>query len=199
MTFRRNAGLSSGVGGSSQPPRPEFVVRDPAPAEEAEALPAFTSAEESRPPYVLEREARPAATAPDKCANVIATGSRWEGSLAIDDSVRIDGRLNGDIDAKGTIHISEGAVVEAKIKAAFVVISGTFKGEVRCLERLELLPKSKIQGEVITKVLNVHEGALVDGNIRMSGDKAGEALKGWDAADSAAAEPERNGARPARS
>jgi cytoskeletal protein CcmA (bactofilin family) len=79
--------------------------------------------------------------------------------------------MTGDIDAKGTVHVSEGATLEAKVKATFVVVSGSFTGEIRALERLELLPRSKVQGELVTKVLNVHEGATVDGNIRMSTDK----------------------------
>lgn len=103
----------------------------------------------------------------DKCSNVIATGSRWSGTLKIDDSVRIEGQLSGEVDAKGTVHIAEGARVEAKVRAAFVVISGSFKGEVRCTERLELMPRSRVEGQLVTKVLNVHEGAIVDGTIQM--------------------------------
>lgn len=108
------------------------------------------------------------ATAADQCANVIAAGSKWSGTLNIDDSVRIEGNVTGEIVAKGTVHISDGARVEAKIRAGYVVISGSFKGELRCDERLELMPKSRVEGEMITKLLNVHEGAVVDGSIQMS-------------------------------
>jgi cytoskeletal protein CcmA (bactofilin family) len=125
----------------------------------------------TREPLAYERESRNLATPPEKCVNVIAAGSRWKGSLNIADSVRIDGQLSGDVEAQGTIHISEGAQVDAKIRAAYVVICGSFQGEVRCSERLELLPKSKVQGEIVAKVLNVHEGAIVDGSVRMSTDK----------------------------
>jgi len=107
----------------------------------------------------------------DKCANVIAASSKWSGTLNVEDSVRIEGQLSGEVNAKGTVHISEGARVDAKIRAAFVVVSGAFKGEVRCSERLELLPKSRLEGQIITKVLNVHEGAVLDGSIQMTAER----------------------------
>jgi cytoskeletal protein CcmA (bactofilin family) len=111
-----------------------------------------------------------AATTPDRCTNVIAQGARFKGSLKVDESVRIDGVFSGDIEAKGTIHVSEGAEVDAKVHAAFVVVSGSFRGEVRADEKTELLPKSKLTGEIITKALSVHEGAVMDGTIQMTSD-----------------------------
>jgi cytoskeletal protein CcmA (bactofilin family) len=120
---------------------------------------------------------RPGAATAEKCANVIARDARWKGSLTIPDSVRIDGQFNGDIDAKGTVFISDGATVEAKIKATYVVIGGNFRGEVRCSERTELLARAKVLGDVITKLFTIHEGAVIDGSIHMSGDKLSEPSK----------------------
>ena len=138
------------------------------------------------PSFTAERETpRNLATEADKCANVIAAGSKWNGSLNIDDSVRIDGQLSGEIVAKGTVHIADGARVDAKIRAAFVVVSGTFKGEIRASERLELMPRSRVEGQLLTKALNVHEGAIVDGSIQMTSDR--EAAR--TAKDSGDAEP----------
>jgi cytoskeletal protein CcmA (bactofilin family) len=118
-----------------------------------------------------EREGRSAPTDADKCANVIAAGSKWNGSLNIDDSVRIEGQLSGEVVAKGTVHIADGARVDAKVRAAFVIVNGSFKGEVRCSERLELMPKSRVEGAIITKLLTMHEGAIIDGSIQMTPER----------------------------
>jgi len=109
-------------------------------------------------------------TPPERCTNVIANGARWKGTLKVDDSVRIDGHFSGEIDAKGTVQIAEGADVDAKIHAAFVVVSGTLKGEIKCDNRVELMPRSRVQGEVITKGLSIHEGATLDGSVQMTSD-----------------------------
>src|SRR5262249_4062430 len=116
VTFRRTA--SFGAANSAAPVyRPEPVISEVEPAPELDlpappapiSQPVVAMAEEARPIFGAEHDVKPSATAPEKCANVIAAGSSWQGSLAIDDSVRIDGRVSGDIEAKGTIHISEGA------------------------------------------------------------------------------------------
>jgi cytoskeletal protein CcmA (bactofilin family) len=106
-------------------------------------------------------------TPPENCASVISAGSAWQGSLKIDGSVRIEGRLSGDIETQETVHVMEGAQVDANVTAAFVVIAGTFQGAVDCSERLELMPKSRTKGELTTKLLTVHEGAFIDGQLRM--------------------------------
>jgi cytoskeletal protein CcmA (bactofilin family) len=109
-------------------------------------------------------------TPPDRCANVIAAGAKWQGTLNVDDSVRIEGVFSGEVRAKGTVHVSEGAQVDAKIRALFVVVSGNVRGEIRCEQRVDLLPRSRVNGQVITKVLSVHEGAVLDGSVQMTND-----------------------------
>ncbi len=107
-------------------------------------------------------------TPPDRCSNVIAAGAKWQGTLNVEDSVRIEGHFSGEVRAKGTVHVSEGAQVDAKIRALFVVVSGNVRGEIRCEQRVDLLPRSKVNGQVITKVLSVHEGAILDGSVQMT-------------------------------
>jgi cytoskeletal protein CcmA (bactofilin family) len=128
----------------------------------------LSNREDYRQPYDFGRETKLGPVAPGECANILARGSKWQGSVVVEDSIRIDGGFKGEIDSKGTIQIAEGGAVDAKTEAAFVVVSGSFTGEVTCLERLELQSKSKLQGEVLTKALSVQEGAIVDGTIRMS-------------------------------
>ncbi len=111
-------------------------------------------------------EARP--TPPDKCSSVVSLDSIWTGNIDVGDSIRIEGRLSGEVKAEHTVHISEGAEVDAKIEAAFLVVNGSFSGQIRCRERLELMPRSKIKGSVTTRLLTVHEGAFIDGEIHMT-------------------------------
>ncbi len=131
----------------------EARTPDPILARESRPLPDFGSKHEPCPP--------------DRCDSLVSAGSTWEGTLMIDSSVRIDGTLSGEIEAGSTVHISEKAKVEGKVRAAFVVIAGAFEGQVHCAERLELLPASRVKGEFAAKSLMVQEGAFVDGQIHM--------------------------------
>ena len=145
-------------------------------------------------------------TPSEKCTSVVSAGSIWQGNLTIEGSVRIDGRLSGEVDAQGTVHVSEGAQVDAKVCAAFVIIAGTFQGQVRCSERLEILPTGRAQAELTTKSLVVHEGAFVEGQVHMIEDKtiedkpAGDKMAEGKPAVAPSQAPHHNGANgsPAR-
>jgi cytoskeletal protein CcmA (bactofilin family) len=108
------------------------------------------------------------ATPPEKCGNVISVGAKFQGTLQVEDSIRIDGTCSGEVQAKGTVHVAEGAMVDAKIRATYVVIAGTFRGEIRAEQKVELLPRSRINGEIHTKALSILEGAQLDGRIAMT-------------------------------
>ena len=150
-----------------------------------EPVPSFGSERYTSAPATNTNDAP---LAPERCTNVVAAGARWKGSLKVEDSARIDGVFSGDIDAKGTVHVSEGAEVDAKIHAAYVVISGGFKGEIRADRKAELMPSSRVTGEVMAKVLSVHEGATLDGTVQMTSDAS--------ARTSTASRSNRNGVAP---
>jgi len=166
-----------------------FLGEMPAP----EPVPTFGAERYSSAPVTNSNDAP---LAPERCANVVAAGARWKGSLKVEDSARIDGVFSGDIDAKGTVHVSEGAEVDAKIHAAFIVISGNFKGEIRADRKAELMPTSRVTGEVITKVLSVHEGATLDGTIQMTGEGSRPAPSARSSRNGAAAEQQEEERRP---
>jgi len=131
----------------------------------------------SAPSFATDRmQSGSAPTPPERCTNIVATGAKWKGSLKVDDSVRIDGTFSGEVDTKGTVHVSEGADVDAKIHATFVIISGNFKGEIRCDQRTELMPRGKVSGEIVTKALSIHEGATLDGSVQMTSESGSSRL-----------------------
>lgn len=108
----------------------------------------------------------------DNCSTVLSAGTAWEGSLKTQGSVRVEGQLSGEIDATDTVHVADGAQVDAKIRAALVVIAGQFQGEVNCRERLEIMPTGQVKAQLTTKSLVVHEGAFIEGQIHMSESKS---------------------------
>jgi cytoskeletal protein CcmA (bactofilin family) len=180
MSFMRNNSNNPGnrAPGEAEvvtPPfRPSFGNTDVEPAPE---MPSSMMDDATRA-RVFERDPRTMATPPERCADVMGAGSKWKGTLVVQDSVRIDGQVNGEVEAKGTIHISEGAQVDGRLRAAFIVIAGSYRGEIKALERVELLPKSKVQGEIETKALTMLDGAIFDGAVRMSTEKPDAAASG---------------------
>lgn len=109
----------------------------------------------------------------EKPCNTIDTliGSRTElkGDLTFSGGLRIDGKLKGNVTAKGegnsTLILSENALIIGNVTVPHMIINGTIKGTVRAAERIELQPKAEIAGDVYYKVLEVALGAVINGNL----------------------------------
>jgi cytoskeletal protein CcmA (bactofilin family) len=149
-------------------------------AEAAQAAPAGNDSAEASPhtpPAIIGQPAsRPISsgqlasegpTLPDQCASVIFADTTCEGTFKTSSSVRIEGQLSGEVEAGNTIHVAEGARVNAKMRASFIVIAGTVEGQIECDELLELKPTSHISGEITTKSVSIHEGAFFEGQMHM--------------------------------
>ena len=102
--------------------------------------------------------------------SLIAQGSCIEGNLKFTDGLRIDGEVIGDIRAvegsASILVISESACVTGQIYADHVIINGRVMGPVHASELLELQPKAKIAGDVSYKALEMHQGAVISGQLR---------------------------------
>ena len=102
--------------------------------------------------------------------SLIAQGTVIEGNLRFTDGLRIDGEVIGDIRAAdggaSILVISETATVSGHIHADHVIINGRVAGPVHASELLELQPKAKIQGDVSYKALEMHQGAVISGQLR---------------------------------
>ncbi|MFC5500366.1 polymer-forming cytoskeletal protein [Caenimonas terrae] len=102
--------------------------------------------------------------------SLIAQGSRIEGNLRFTEGLRVDGEVFGDLranpDQPSILVISEEAVVEGAIDADHVIINGSVKGPVNARELLELQPRARIEGDVSYKALEMHQGAVISGQLK---------------------------------
>jgi len=107
---------------------------------------------------------------PPPIRSLVGEGMTVKGTVYFTEGMRIDGRVEGDVIAAGEAHsilvISEKARVIGKVMAAHVIINGEVEGPIVCQEMLELQPKARITGDIRYDVLEMHPGALVDGELR---------------------------------
>ncbi len=108
--------------------------------------------------------------------SLIAQGSRIEGNIKFTEGLRIDGEVFGNTSANpehpSILVISEAAVVHGEIYADHVIINGTVRGPVHAKELLELQPKARIEGDVHYRALEMHQGAIIAGQLKpLEGDE----------------------------
>lgn len=110
--------------------------------------------------------------APSRAAEVqahLGQGSRVEGKLTFEGSVRIDGQVEGEINAQDTVIIGEHAEVTATIAAATIVVQGRITGDLTARKRVELKAPASIAGNINTPSLVIHEGVVFEGHCSMGG------------------------------
>ena len=99
---------------------------------------------------------------------IISEGVVLDGKLNSKGNVRVDGTINGDIQAAGNITIGEHGEITGEVKAQIIIIGGKISGTVIASEKIVLESSSNLKGDLITKILVVEEGAVFDGKSAMS-------------------------------
>ena len=101
---------------------------------------------------------------------LIGEGTQIQGELRFTDGLRIDGEVVGDViavgDAPSILVISEKARVTGRVRGGHVIINGQVDGPIQSDELLELQPQARIVGDVRYEVLEMHQGATIDGQLR---------------------------------
>jgi len=105
-------------------------------------------------------------------------GSRVEGKLTFEGSVRVDGQIEGEISAQDTIIVGEGAELTAQIQANTVVIQGRVTGDIVARKRVELKAPATVIGNISTPSLVIHEGVVFEGHCSMGSSAAGRTERG---------------------
>ena len=104
--------------------------------------------------------------------SLIAHGSHIAGNFMFTDGLRIDGVLVGDISANedqpSILVISESASVTGAVHADHIIVNGSVKGPVHANVMLELQPKARIEGDVFYRALEMHQGAVISGQLKPS-------------------------------
>ena len=99
----------------------------------------------------------------------LGKGSRVEGKLTFEGSVKIDGFIDGEIQAQQAVIIGEAAVINAQINAETIVIKGKVTGDITARRQVELRGPAKWSGNITTPSLVIHEGVLFEGHCSMGG------------------------------
>lgn len=93
---------------------------------------------------------------------IIGAESTVRGELSISGTVRIDGTVEGDIEA-GFVVVGESGSVRGNIRSRGTVVGGRIDGNIDSSETVELKNSARVLGEIRTAKLVMSEGALFDG------------------------------------
>ena len=102
----------------------------------------------------------------------LAPGFRVEGELESPGDLRIAGRVQGVVRARGEVTVAEEGEVDAEVHAATVVVAGRLEGTVHAAERATFREGCRVDGDVHAPVIGLEEGGRLTGRLHMSGEEA---------------------------
>ncbi len=105
---------------------------------------------------------------------IIGRDTLFEGTMRVENSVRIDGSFKGELTCSGTLTISQSGEAYAHIEGKEIYINGIVRGTVRA-EKVGLDSQARFIGDIYADTLAVSEGAIFHGSSSMEIDE--EALE----------------------
>ncbi len=98
---------------------------------------------------------------------IVDTRTSFKGVIRYTGTVRIDGRVEGEIHTDGVLLIGRDAVIRARVFAGTVVSCGRILGNVTATDKVSLLMPAILKGSVKTPSLSMEEGVRLIGTTEM--------------------------------
>ncbi len=99
---------------------------------------------------------------------IIGEGASFEGILISNHDIRVEGTIKGKVQVNGNLILEENGILDAEVVVTNAKINGKVLGNLKAIEKIELEEKAQVTGDIQTKDLILHEGAVFKGNCSMN-------------------------------
>ena len=103
--------------------------------------------------------------------SLIGQQTQIDGNVTFTGGLRVDGTITGNVSAadeeenETVLTLSESGTIEGDIHVPYMIVNGTIIGNLYATEHLELAEKTRITGNVYYNLLQMKEGAEINGNL----------------------------------
>lgn len=101
----------------------------------------------------------------------LGKGTEFKGVLSFEGTVRVDGKVEGEVISKDTLIAGDGALLQGEITVGTIISSGKVIGNINATQKAHILAPAHIQGNIRTPKLIIEEGVTFDGKCEMTGEK----------------------------
>lgn len=99
-------------------------------------------------------------------ATIISEGCHIDGNIKTDSSLKIDGTVNGNVDAKQGVILGDSGKITGHVNAHEAVIFGQVLGNIQS-HKLEIKATGKVNGDIRTETIEMEFGAVYNGKVSM--------------------------------
>ncbi len=97
---------------------------------------------------------------------IIGRGTLFEGTMKVENSVRVDGVFKGELTCSGALTVSQSGEAYAHLEGKDIYINGIVRGTVHA-EKVRLDSQARFIGDIYANALSVSEGAIFHGSCSM--------------------------------
>ena len=105
---------------------------------------------------------------------IVGKGSSFEGTLKVQSTLRVDGRIKGNVTTSDSLVVGKDGNINGEIVVRNAIIGGKLKGKLIASGKVVLEANSVFSGELKTAKLVIDEGAVFEGNCSMGETKDSE-------------------------
>lgn len=101
----------------------------------------------------------------------LGKGTEFKGVLSFEGTIRVDGKVDGEVISKDTLIAGDGAFLQGEITVGTIICSGKIVGNVNASQKVHIIAPGTVQGNIKTPKLIIEEGVTFDGKSEMAGEK----------------------------
>ena len=113
----------------------------------------------------------------DNAATYIAPTTKITGSMSGKGTYVFCGEIEGDCDIDGPLTLAEGSRSKGTLRASDVVVAGHVDGDVIAERKIEVAATAHIAGSLSGSSIAVAEGAVIEGDIKVTSGGSAHAFK----------------------
>ncbi len=101
----------------------------------------------------------------------LGKGTEFKGVLSFEGTIRVDGKVEGEVISKDTLIAGDEALLQGEITVGTIISSGKIVGNVTASQKVHILAPGNVQGNIKTPKLIIEEGVTFDGQSIMASEK----------------------------
>ena len=100
--------------------------------------------------------------------SLLGEGTEFTGKLTFLGTVRIEGKIEGEIYSDDTLVVADGGEVRGKVNVGTLVVTGGLvEATINAARTVEIHPGGHVRGEVIAPEFQIEKGAVFQGTSAM--------------------------------
>jgi len=98
-------------------------------------------------------------------------GTEFKGILKFEGTIRVDGRLDGEVHTQDTLIVGESAELTGELNVGTLITSGSITGNIVATKTVHFVAPGSFTGEIATPAIQIDEGFSFNGRCFMGRDE----------------------------